>query len=204
MTKPAEIPRDEDWAFQPRFRVLRVGTARRGIRLEEIFWTVLQQIADARDCNVGDVIEACESRLEKGANLSSALRVEAVGYLQGALETASRKIGRQAVRNHVMASPSPCFALTGDKQLMAYNPAFIGFVQSRLSSLATDTTGRGVRLSLDIQFSELIEKLKIEGSGPATVGFVIGVDRQLIRGRLNAILAPLTEQEAIIGFILPN
>ena len=87
---------------------------------------------------------------------------------------------------------------------MAYNPAFIGFVQSRLSSLATDTTGRGVRLSLDIQFSELIEKLKIEGSGPATVGFVIGVDRQLIRGRLNAILAPLTQQEAIIGFILPN
>ena len=204
MTKPAEIPRDEDWAFQPRFRVLRVGSVRRGIRLEEIFWTVLQKIADARDCSMGDVILACESRLEKGANLSSALRVGAVTYLQQELEAALSKTGRQAVRNQVMASPSPCFALTGDKQLMAYNPAFIGFVQSRLSSLASDATGQGVRLSLDIPFSDLIEKLRIEGSGPATVGFVIGVERQLIRGRLNAILAPLIDREAIIGFILPN
>ncbi|CAN0654070.1 ribbon-helix-helix domain-containing protein [Nitratireductor aquimarinus] len=204
MDKAVETHGEENWAFQPRFRVLRVGAARRGIRLEEIFWSSLQEIADEKDCSVGDVIEACENRLEQGSNLTSALRVETVSHLQGELDLMRARTGRQAVRNMVMACPSPCFALAGDRQLMAHNPPFIAFVQSRLSSLPSDATARGVRLSLDIQFSELIEKLKMKGSGPAMVGFVIGVDRQLIRGRLNAILAPLAGLDAIVGFILPN
>ncbi len=194
---------DPNWAFVPRFRVVRVGEERKGLRLEEIFWAVLKDMSHKHDVSVGDIVRRCEERLEPRGNLSSALRVEAARHLQAELHSARQRTGLKAVTNQVLACPTPCFALSEDRRLIAHNPPFIAFVQSRLSRLPLSTTVQGVRLSLDVQFSELIEKLRIEGSGPATVGFVIGVDDQLIRGRLNAVLAPLVERDAIIGFVLP-
>ncbi|MCR4268619.1 ribbon-helix-helix domain-containing protein [Nitratireductor sp. ZSWI3] len=203
MNKEA-LPTDGAWAFVPRFRVIRVGDDRRGIRLEEIYWTILKDMASSGGVSVGDVIEGCEARLQPGGNLSSALRVEAARHLQQELGAARLRTGVQAVHNQVMASPSPSFALSDDKRLIAHNPTFMAYVRSRLSRLPQTSTVQGVRLSLDVPFADLVEKLKIPGGGVATVGFVVGVDEQLIRGRLNAVLAPLVDKDAIIGFILPG
>lgn len=192
------------WAFAPRFRVVRVGEGRRGIRLEEIYWAALKDMSSARGISVGAVVEECERRLDTGGNLSSALRVEAMMHLRHEREAARARTGLKAVQNQVQACPSPCFALSDDKRLIAHNLTFMSFVQSRLLRLPLRSTAQGVRLSLDVQFAELVDKLKIEGSGPATVGFVIGVDEQVIRGRLNAVLAPLLDRDAIVGFILPG
>ncbi|EKF17342.1 ribbon-helix-helix domain-containing protein [Nitratireductor pacificus] len=202
MDTDVALPQD-DWAFVPRFRVIRVGEERRGIRLEEIYWATLKDIADSRGVSVGEIVEACERRLERGGNLSSALRVEAAMHLRRAHEAARLRTGLKMVANQVQACPAPCFALSDDRKLIAHNLTFMSFVQSRLLRLPQRSTVQGVRLSLDVPFADLVEKLKMEDSGPATIGFVIGVDEQVIRGRLNAVLAPLVDRDAIVGFILP-
>ncbi|MBN7761839.1 ribbon-helix-helix domain-containing protein [Nitratireductor aquimarinus] len=192
---------NEKWALAPRFRLVRVGGKRRGIRLEEVYWGALDELAASRDEPLGEVIAQCEGRLNEGANLTSALRVEAVKYLRNERDAIRSVSELNAVENQVQACPTPCFALSDDKRLIAQNPAFIHFVQTRFP---LHKASQGVHLSLAMPFAELIDRLKAEGTGLATVGFVIGVAGQTVRGQLNAILAPMADRDAIIAFVLPN
>lgn len=196
--------RQEGWEFEPRFRVVRVDDARRGIRLERIFWASLEDLAQSEGRSLGEVIGTIEMAAGSDANLSSALRVAAAKYLREGVLASRELTGLSAVRIQVQACPSSCFALSQDRKLIAYNPAFMSLVQSRMLRLSEKTTAQGVRLSLDVHFEDLIAKLKLVGAGAATVGYIIAVEQQVLRGRLNAVRAPLTDHDAIIGYILPG
>lgn len=199
-----EAPADrEEKAFATRFRVVRVDGERRGIRLEEIFWTTLEEMAAQRAVKLGDIVRGCEEEPGASGNVSSALRVASVRFLRDRLEHARARTGLQLVKSQIQATPSPCFALSEGKKIVAFNQPFMSFVQSRLSRLPVNSSAQSVRLSLDVPFSDLSEKLKQAGSGPLALGFVIGVDNQVIRGRLNATMAPILEQDVVVGHILP-
>ncbi|NVD40133.1 ribbon-helix-helix domain-containing protein [Ensifer sp. HO-A22] len=185
-----------------RFRVVNVGGQRHGIKLEEIYWQSLGELAARHGRKLADIVAACESELEGAGNLTARLRYIATRHLRDELSSAKSRSNLAVVTSQVRASPSPAFALTGNKHIIAYNPAFLSFVQSRVFGAQQPQAARSLKLSFDVQFVDLVSRLKSSPGEPQSAGFTIGVQGQVTRGKLNAALAPLSDQDVIIGFIL--
>jgi predicted DNA-binding ribbon-helix-helix protein len=185
-----------------RFRVVTVRGQRRGIKLEEIFWSSLSELAALTGCKLADVIAECEQDLGEGGNLTARLRYIAASYLREQLADARERSSLSVIAGQVRACPSPAFALAGNRRIIAYNPAFLTFVQSRFLGFQSSPPAQGLRLSFDVQFAELVDRLKASPGEPQSAGFTIGINERITRGRLNAALASLLGQDVILGFIL--
>jgi predicted DNA-binding ribbon-helix-helix protein len=192
---------DEDLSAL-RFRVVTVDGQRRGIKLEEIYWQCLGELAARQGRRLADIVGACERDLEGEGNLTARLRYIATRYMHDELKVARQRSNLSVVAGQVRASPTPAFALTGNKTIVAFNPAFLAYVQSRVLRSQQPQPARGLRLSFDVQFVDLVRRLKAAPGEPQPAGFTIGVQGQVTRGKLNAALAPLVDQDVIIGFIL--
>ncbi len=195
-------PAPEEDMSALRFRVVTVDGQRRGIKLEEIYWRSLGELAARQGRRLADIVAACERELEGEGNLTARLRYVATRHLRDRLEAAKTRSSLAALGSQVRASPSPAFALTGSKHIVAYNPAFLSFVQTRVLGSQQPQAAHGLRLSFDVQFVDLVQRLKAAPGEPQPAGFTIGVQGQVTRGKLNAALAPLADQDVIIGFIL--
>ncbi|OCP37629.1 ribbon-helix-helix domain-containing protein [Ensifer sp. LC163] len=185
-----------------RFRVVTVGGQRHGIKLEEIYWQSLGELAARHGRKLADIVAACERELEGEGNLTARLRYIATRHLRDELSSAKARSNLAIVTSQVRASPSPAFALTGNRHIIAYNPAFLSFVQSRVLRSQQPQPALGLKLSFDVQFVDLVGRLKSAPGEPQSAGFTIGAQGQVTRGKLNAALAPISDQDVIIGFIL--
>ena len=185
-----------------RFRIITVAGHRRGIKLEEIYWSCLVDLAAQKQCKLADIVAECEKSIEGEGNLTAKLRYVAASFLRSELSSARERSGPSVIAGQVRACPSPAFALTGDKRIISYNPAFLAFVQTRFARFQQASPAHGLRLSFDVQFKDLVERLKTSPGEPQPAGFTIGINDQLTRGRLNAALASFADQDVVIGFIL--
>jgi predicted DNA-binding ribbon-helix-helix protein len=185
-----------------KFRVVTVQGQRRGIKLEEIFWSSLSELATLRGLKLADIVAECERGIGEGGNLTARLRYVAARYLRDQLSDARERSSLPVVAGQVHACPSPAFALAGNKRIIAYNPAFLAFVQSRFLGFQSSPPAQGLRLSFDVQFAELVKRLKSSPGEPQPAGFTIGINQHVTRGRLNAALASLLDQDVVLGFIL--
>lgn len=191
--------RDED--FVPKFRALKVGGSRRGIRLEQIYWTILNEIAAQKGMGLGQYVESVAARFPEAVNITSVLRVNATGWLHDRYEEARRHTGLAVVDALVQACPSPAFALQEGKRIVAYNQAFIGYIQARFSRFSSTSMAKELRLSLDVQIGELAEMLKKADGKPVRTGFVLGIEDQRLRGQLSTTLAPSPDKMTILGYV---
>ncbi|MCV0395629.1 MAG: ribbon-helix-helix domain-containing protein [Rhizobiaceae bacterium] len=189
---------------ETRFRAVRIGDARRGIRLEQIYWNALKEIAAAEGIAIGDLIRATEESFPDARNITSLLRVMCLGWIQTRLSSVKQLASLSMIDSLVQASPAPAFALTEDKRIVVYNQTFLNFVQSRFSMVTAGSMAKHLRLSLDVQLGDLIQSLSANRNKPVGVGFVLGLDEQRFRGRINVVLAPATEQAIVISYVLPN
>jgi predicted DNA-binding ribbon-helix-helix protein len=197
------VPKAEDAAT--RFVAVRSGEFRRGLRLEEIYWRALKDVSAEAGLNVGGLVRQVEEASgEDEGNATSRLRVLCLGWFMDKLARVRALAHRNLAHNLVLACPSPAFALGTDRQIIAYNPHFLNLIQSRLSVVGAAAMARNLRLALDIQIGELIPALQKAGNTPVGTGFVIGVDAQRFRGRMNAVLVPSGDRPVIVCFVLPD
>jgi predicted DNA-binding ribbon-helix-helix protein len=201
--QPIILPKPEDAAT--RFVAVRSGEFRRGLRLEEIYWRALKDVASAGGLSVGGLVRQVEEASgEDEGNATSRLRVLCLGWFMDKLAKVQALAHRGMANSLVQACPTPAFALGVDRQILAYNPHFLNLIQARLSITQAGTMTRNLRLALDVQINELIGALQKNGNMPVGTGFVIGVDSQRFRGRMNAVLVPSTDQPVIACYILPD
>lgn len=184
------------------FRAVTANGSRRGIRLENAFWTSLAEIAGEEGKRVGDLIEEYSERYPMLDNATGAVRL-------GVLESLRKRYNeRKAARDVkltlgvVAGSPAPAFALSSDKKIISYNSAFLTLLQARLSPLSSDVIGSGLKLQLDIPFEGLVARLKDDPQNPIVVNYTIVAQQKALRGRMNAVLADPAEGGAIIGFLI--
>ncbi|MFC5069431.1 ribbon-helix-helix domain-containing protein [Flaviflagellibacter deserti] len=201
-SKPVITPKPEDLAT--RFVVVRAGEYRRGLRLEEIFWRALKDVAAGAGLSLGAFVRAVEQASDGGGNATSRLRVLCMGCLMDKLLSVQNVANRGLANSLVQASPSPTFALATDRRIVSYNQSFLNLIQARLSIESSSAMARNLRLSLDLQIVELIDALRLKDNMPVGTGFVIGVDNQRFRGRVNAVLTPVIGQAVIICYVLPD
>lgn len=184
-----------------RFRAIMARGSRRGIRLEDLFWKTLEELASAEGKRLGDLIAEYGDRNGEG-NVTAALRFAALKHLRSKLNAGSGRGDDSAVVGLIAGCPTPSFALSQGRKILAYNQPFLTFLQARLSHLPSDAMAAGLRLQLDTPFDALIERLKAEPQTPIPAGYSIATRDKLIRGRLSAVLAPAMSEDAIIGYIV--
>lgn len=187
---------------QPVFRAVSTPRERRGIRLESIYWDVLKSLAKSANHTLGEQVElTVEGSPQAAGNVASLLRVACVKWLMeriAKLETITAMKTTDAI---VQASPSPAFALSADKRILLHNRALLSLVQSRFLAIKPETLQRGLRLFLDVQIEQVIAELTQEATNTVVTGFVLGLEGQRIRGKLNMVLAPVSGRTVIIAYV---
>lgn len=190
-----------DADLAPRFRAVGAGGRRHGIRLEQVYWDALRSLAAEAGTTVGRIVEEARRRFPEATNTTSVLRVVALAKAERELKAARAAVDRNIVANLVLASPAPAIGLASDRRLVAYNPAFLAFVQSRLLLGANAALPRNLRLLLDVQASELSGTLSENGNRPVKTGIVLGTDDRRIRAVLTVLLAPGLKEPVLVGYV---
>jgi len=182
------------------FRAVNVQGARRGIRLEAIFWKTIATMAAAAGKSLGQQVGGAFDSVPENGNLSSTLRVQAAQWLRSRLLEFERVTATENIFAIIHASPSPAFILSADKRIVQYNQAFINFIRARLVGAESSDLMRTARLSLDTQIEQIVELLQANPKAPVVTGFAFGASERRIRGQLRLVLAP-TPATMVIAYI---
>ena len=187
------------------FRAVSVGRERRGIRLERVFWDALGELAGERGMTLGAVVRDMLAALPPDGNLTSALRVAGMVWSRDRLARIRRRTSAASVFAVVQGCPSPAFVLTLDRRIVSYNQPFLSFIQTRFQAgLPTDML-RGMRLTLDLPLDKVMEKLLAAPGSPVfATGFVLGVADRRARGQVRIAIAPNSEQDMLVAFVVPG
>ncbi len=187
--------------LEPEFRAVERHGVRRGLRLERYFWSVLKRMAESRRMTQGHLIEEISRITPENGNLTSSIRVACVRWLADQNAELKKLTSLKGANTILQACPSPAFALSSAKKILAYNPAFQLLVRRQLP-VDNDTSGRlDLKLALDLSVIEIFARLNSNAEQPVTTGFVIGAADRRYRAQLNVVRAPLDEADVLLAFV---
>ncbi|WP_189342137.1 MULTISPECIES: ribbon-helix-helix domain-containing protein [unclassified Mesorhizobium] len=186
--------------FGPEFRVVARGGVRRGIRLERAFWVSLKHMAESRKCTIGMLVEEIAEHHPEG-NLTSAIRVACMRGLAEESMKLRKLASIRTINAILVACPSPAFALSSSKKILAFNTPFQQLVRRQLPSAPGEDGRQDLKLALDLNVTDIFARLDANGETPVTSGFVIGAGERRYRGQLSAVRAPVAEPELLMAFV---
>ena len=186
---------------EPEFHVVVRDGNRRGIRLERFFWTALKQFAQSRKSTLGQTVEEISLVAPETSNLTSAIRVACARWLAEENAELRKSTSLRCVNALLLASPSPAFALSSSKKILAFNPAFQILVRRPLPMELGDQGRHDLKLALDLNVADIFARLAADGDRPVVTGFVIGAADRRFRAQLNIVRAPTSESEVLLAFV---
>jgi predicted DNA-binding ribbon-helix-helix protein len=187
---------------EPQFRVVTTGNRRRGVRLERVFWKLLDEIAERRGFKrsklIGDVLEEAGENTE---SVASILRCFAASTID--LER-SMLLGRLNP-THTIAlmqqAPMPAFSINRQKKLQQVNAEFMQLLRPVGDVAGTRSTAEFVHLALDTPIDELFAAAS---AAPSTqCNYTLQVDDRRRRGRAKVVLVPSERPDTLVGYVLP-
>ena len=183
------------------YRAVSTPGGRRGIRLENAYWSVLNDFAEEQNQTIGELVEKVRDEDHQAKNLTSLLRVNCLVWLQKKLRAFQFVSDDQMIRSIVNAVPTPAIALSSNRNLQAFNQPFLKLVTQAFDVTSVNALPAGLRLVMDVQIERLVEQLLANENRPIKVGIAIGVDERRLRQQLSVILAPRMDQRVILGFL---
>lgn len=186
---------------EPEFRVVVRDGNRRGIRLERFFWATLKRVAQSRKSTLGQVVEEISHVAPETGNLTSAIRVACARWQADEITELKKLASWRRVSALLLACPSPAFALTSAKKILAFNPSFQVLVRRQLPMTHGDDGQRDLKLAIDLNVADVFARLGAEDDRPVVTGFVIGAADRRYRGQLNIVRAPASDAEVLLAFV---
>jgi predicted DNA-binding ribbon-helix-helix protein len=196
---PATLPHDPD---QLRFRILQRGTWRRAIKLEGIFWTALEDMAEQAGTKLTDYVQAFLGTRPEGANQTAELRTHATRWLHDRLTASEQKLTSFGPVGMLQAVPLPGFVIGRGLGLIGFNADFLHLIR-RTAALEEAGGIPQARLNLDAPLAHIIDRLRETMPRPLECGFTLTIDRRASRGRVRVCIAPGPNgRDDIMGFVL--
>ena len=186
---------------EPEFRVVVRGGTRRGIRLERFFWASLKRLAESRKSTLGQVVEEISRVQPETGNLTSAIRVACARWLADQNAELRSLASLKVVNAILLACPSPAFALSSSKKILAFNPAFQMLIRRQLPVGPGADARSDMKLALDLNVADVFLRLENNGDQPVITGFVIGAGDRRYRAQLSVVRAPVSEPELLLAFV---
>lgn len=168
------IAGDADASLSAEFRTLSHNGVRYALRLEAIFWRILELAAKTRRQRLANYVGTLLAAGAPDQNRASALRVHAAEWLsQRVVEVSVAGLAPKTLRGLANAVTAPCLIIDAANRITVSNHTFVRWARERLE---LDELPSGVRIA--IAFSRDFETLKsaIHGSRE---GFV--EDRMFLR-----------------------
>ncbi len=127
-TPPPEA--DASAAHDVQFRVMSHNGVRHALKLERIFWDLLEAGASAARERPGAYVARLLTGTEASQNKTSLLRSHCAEWLRRKLvELSASSLGRQSLRSIVLAAPCPCFVVTSKNAIEVQNEQFMRLLQ---------------------------------------------------------------------------
>ncbi len=184
----------------PRFRILKRGDWQRALRLEEIFWSILEAAAKANALKLTDYVRGILDGKDGTRNQSSELRVAAATWLKERLEDRERRLRQAGPAQFLKGVPVPGFIISGSRGLVAYNAEFVNFVRQSADKHDVPRVSEA-RLTLDLQIDQIIETLREGTRSTLDRRFELALNAQRLRGRVRVSLVPGSEGYDVMGFV---
>ena len=197
-------PSFADWSV-PQFRVVTTGDRRRGVRLERVFWKLLDDIAVRRGLKRSSLIaQVLENAAEGSESVASTLRCYTATTIDVERSALLARLNPQQMIALMQQAPVPAFAINRQKKLQQVNAEFMQLLRPALSASGT-TAARNVadfvHLSLDTPIDELFHAAR---SAPSTqCNYTLQVDDRRRRGQAKIVLVPDERPETLVGYVLP-
>ena len=198
---PSLLPLLTTEELQWDFRTVSYEGSRRGLRLERIFWDALKKMAAEKGVTLGRLVEEIAARQEKPANLTSAIRATCLNWLARGNEELRLLASMRTTVAIITACPSPAFALSAARRISAFNQPFQMLVRRHLPPVAGTDVQQEMKLTLDLNVREMLERLRENVDTPLATGFVLGLGERRYRGQLKAVLAPTKDTDLLIAFV---
>lgn len=193
-------PPDED--LRPEFRAVARGNVRHGIKLERPFWSCLKRLAQSRNATIGMLVDELARHRGNGGNLTSAIRVACLSWLAEQNAELAQLASQKVTNALIMACPSPAFALSSAKRIVTFNQPFQLLIRRQLPTVFGDETRQELKLALDLNVVDIFQRLANSPDAPVVTGFVLGLGERRYRGQLNAVRAPVKDNELLIAYIV--
>ena len=114
------------------FRVVTFEGARHALKLERIFWSLLEAAAAASNERLGAYISRIIANSAEATNKSSLLRSHAADWMRRKLvDVSASSLSRRSLNGIVQAAPTPCFVVTPQNAIEIQNAAFLDLLNAR-------------------------------------------------------------------------
>lgn len=183
---------------EPLFRVVTTGERRRGVRLERVFWRLLDEVATRRGLKRSKLIEEILGR-DSSENVASTLRCFAAEAIDGERRDLESQVSAHAIIGLMQQAPMPAFAINRQKKLQQVNAEFMQLLRAE-PAVPGKAQAEYVHLSLDTPIEDLFA---IVSTGQATqCNYSLQVDDRRRRGRAKMVIVPGMRSETLVGYVL--
>jgi predicted DNA-binding ribbon-helix-helix protein len=187
----------------PQFRVITTGDRRRGVRLERVFWRLLDGIAERRGLKRAGLIREILDGQDGGTeSVASTLRCYAAEYVDRERSGFVARLNPTQTITLMQQSPMPAFAINRQKKLQQVNDEFMQLLRPvNAAEGGARTTAEFVHLGLDTPIDELFRAV---ATAPSTqCNYTLQVDDRRRRGRAKIVVVPSEKPDILVGYVLP-
>ena len=154
--KPANTAAD---LTKTSMRVLQRKGRRMAIRLEDIYWDQLLDLAKTDGISLNELVFRIAGDLDKSTNRTSALRAFCLHRLRQEMALATMTSGSIDLAAIITACPLPVMVLTPERRIAAYNPAFAAQILSPANRTAKDEGKSSLRLIFNQPFNQIVRQV---------------------------------------------
>jgi predicted DNA-binding ribbon-helix-helix protein len=187
---------------EPQFRVVTTGSRRRGVRLERVFWKLLDDIAERRGLKRSKLIgEVLEEAADNNESVASILRCFAASTVDLERTLLASRMNPSHTIALMQQAPMPAFSINRQKKLQQVNAEFMQLLRPIGEVAGSRPTGEFVHLALDTPIDELFAAAS---AAPSTqCNYTLQVDDRRRRGRAKIVLVPSEKPDTLVGYVLP-
>ena len=149
-------------------RIIQYQGRRSCIRLEDIYWEVLEDEARTRQCKFNELVHQYYHDPRGERNKTAYLRCQAVDWLSKKVKRANDKLHLHSseLRAVLRATVQPAILFSGEQSVSRYNQAFRAWLDSNVHAMSPHPDYTKLRISFRRSFDVLMELLET-GRGSA-------------------------------------
>jgi predicted DNA-binding ribbon-helix-helix protein len=186
------------------FRVVSFDGVRHSLKLERIFWKLLEAAAGSERQRLGAYISGVVERAAGANSKSSVLRTHAADWMRRKLiDISSKGLSRRSLSAVVSASPVPCIVVTVHNVVEMQNEAFLALLHAQTDP-DRNATAETIRITFQSSFNTLREKLREKPASYLTdqVIIEIGGRRSHHRARIASIESMGGQAAALLVYLV--
>lgn len=186
----------------PQFKTVILNGRRKGLRLEKIYWKLLDAIAKRHEIKRSTLIAEILNADDVGnGNATSMLRCYIAEKLEQERDSLVQKLETFNAVNLLQSAPIPAFAINRQKRLLQVNPEFMQMLRLLSGKMSGVHSADSSQLTLETPVEQLFAELNTTSDWTQCNYSVRSEGRQK-RGRAKIVPAPPFPASILVGYVL--